>query len=129
MIIAAILMLAPPQPAAGTARSAAVQDEIVVIARKLKEWQGYVRLKNGVAKCKTTKSTKDAVMDKIACDSAILCTTPELEAAYAAIESSDISEAERAGRASEFNRKATECTQTAADAQVTALAEQRAAVQ
>lgn len=127
MIIAAILMLAPPQPAADTARSAAVQDEIVVIARKLKEWQGDVRLKKGVAKCRTIKSTKDAVMDKIACDAAIQCTTPELEADYAALDDAEIPEAERARLAEEFNRKASECAEAAADVRVAELAEQRAA--
>lgn len=65
------------------AAPAPTPQEVVVTARRLKDWRGKASIKAGVSRCRTVKSTGDGELDQIACDSARFCMvkfTPEVEA-------------------------------------------------
>jgi hypothetical protein len=53
-----------------------LQNDIVVIGEKLKRWAANVREVDGKWKCTTKRSTGDAEIDKIGCDSMIHCYPP-----------------------------------------------------
>ena len=71
MLIAA-LALAAAQPAA----EPPVDNEITVIANKLRDWRGNWRLRKGAVTCKTTRSTGDKAVDALGCDAMVACITP-----------------------------------------------------
>lgn len=48
--------------------------EIVVIAEKLRRWRGQARLKGGVFKCRSVVSTGDVAIDAIGCKAMEVCS-------------------------------------------------------
>jgi hypothetical protein len=53
----------------------APQDEIVVVGQRLGTWRGKVSDTLGIKRCKTTKSTGDAEIDRIGCQVLTDCLT------------------------------------------------------
>ncbi|MEA1072556.1 hypothetical protein [Sphingomonas sp. LY160] len=69
--IQAPAMLAPPP-------------EVVVMARRLKDWRGTASANAKGTRCRTVKSTGDADLDRIACDAMRYCMiqlTPDVASA------------------------------------------------
>lgn len=66
------LALAAVQPVA----EPAVDNEIVVIGNKLRDWRGNWRMRKGVLSCKTTRSTGDKAIDALGCDAMVACIAP-----------------------------------------------------
>jgi hypothetical protein len=71
MLIAA-LALAATQPVA----EPPAQNEITVIANKLRDWRGNWRMRKGALSCKTTRSTGDKAVDALGCDAMVACIAP-----------------------------------------------------
>lgn len=93
MLIAALALVAT-QPAA----EAPAENEITVIANKLRDWRGSWRLRKGAVTCKTKGSTGDKAIDAIGCDAMVACITP-LAPRFAEIEAMKASKEELSRRA------------------------------
>jgi len=65
----ALLMAVQDVPAAAPQ----AEEEITVIARKLKAWRGGGKLRKGVFTCKTRNSTGDREIDAIGCAAMQVC--------------------------------------------------------
>lgn len=126
-MIAAMLLVAAAQAVPGTVSQA--EDEITVIARKLKAWRGSMRVRKGVSTCKTRKSTGDREIDAIGCAAMTVCFPrfmPRFEAAL--VDKTLAAEARK--RASEsLNAELTACVGGEHEARTQALADRRAAAQ
>lgn len=72
-MIAALLLIAVQDAPVSAALPA--EDEITVIARRLKDWRGKFNIHDGKASCTTTKSTGDAGVDAVGCGALTLCVT------------------------------------------------------
>lgn len=94
MLIAA-LSLAAAQPVA----EPAVDNEITVIANRLRDWGGRWKLRKGAVVCKTTRSTGDKAVDAIGCDALVICISP-LAPRFAEIEATKAPKEELSRRAS-----------------------------
>lgn len=95
MIIAASLALAAAQPAV----EAPIDNEITVVANRLRDWRGSWRLKKGAVTCKTKSSTGDKAIDAIGCDAMVACVTP-LAPRFAELEASGLPKKDLTSRAS-----------------------------
>lgn len=89
----ATLALVAAQPAV----DAPADDEIVVMGNKLRDWRGSWRVRDGVVKCKTKRSTGDREIDAIGCGAMVTCMTP-LVPQWQEIEDADLPKAELEGR-------------------------------
>lgn len=127
MMLAIFFMMVGQSPVVAAIKADALDEDIVVIGRKMTEWRGYWKLKGDVVTCKTTKSSKNVIADKLACDAIIVCTTQDVISEFTALKDRKILKADRIRRSSDVHRKVTECAQETALTQITALAEQRAA--
>ena len=84
MIVAALLALSAPQVAVPPSMD---EEEIVVMGR-LRKVRFDFRAKDGVmSRCRVTRSTGDAILDRLVCDTARACvsdgqvtTTPQMAA-------------------------------------------------
>ncbi len=74
-----------------------VDNEIVVLGNKLRDWRGSWRVRDGVVKCKTKRSTGDREIDAIGCGAMVTCMTP-LVPQWQAIEDADLPKDELEGR-------------------------------
>lgn len=102
--------------------AATPQQEIVVIGRRLNKWRGKVSGTATGSRCKTTKSTGDRDLDKIACDSLRYCIAiaqPEFQAI------SKVAAAQRSRLLDEVNRKLANCGEEQHQTRVADLVEQR----
>lgn len=63
----------PPSNSPALETAEAEDEMITVIGQRFKTWKGYAKRKDGVWSCQTRKSTKDAEIDKISCDTLIAC--------------------------------------------------------
>ncbi|MBJ7439146.1 MAG: hypothetical protein JHD35_09005 [Sphingopyxis sp.] len=124
-MLAVFFMIAAQPPVVEATKVDALEDDIVVIARKMTEWRGSVRWKGDVVTCKTTKSTKHAMVDQLGCDALIGCTTPDVRAEVDALKDREIPKADRARRGDVVGLKVNECTEEAAQTLVAAWVEQR----
>jgi len=61
------------QGGAGVAAPQSVEEEIVVMGRRLADWRGQATFMNKRPRCKTIKSTGDARIDRIGCDAMTQC--------------------------------------------------------
>ncbi len=93
MLIAALALAA-----AQAAAEPPVDNEITVIANKLRDWRGSWRLRKGAVTCKTKGSTGDKAIDAIGCDAMVACITP-LVLRFAEIEASKASKEEMSRQA------------------------------
>ncbi|MGQ3099989.1 MAG: hypothetical protein ACT6Q5_00970 [Sphingopyxis solisilvae] len=129
MMLAAFFLIAAQPTVADTARADALEDDIVVIARKMTEWRGSVKWNGDMVTCKTTKSTKNAMVDKLGCDAMIFCTTPDVRAEVDSLKDRKISKAERARRGDLVGLQVNECAEERAHILVAAWLEQRRAAE
>ena len=93
MLIAALALAA-----AQAATEPPVDNEITVIANKLRDWRGSWRLRKGAVTCKTKGSTGDKAIDAIGCDAMVACITP-LVPRFAEVEASKASKEEMSRQA------------------------------
>jgi hypothetical protein len=97
-------------------------NEITVVANKLRAWRGNSKLRDGVVTCKTNRSTRDKAIDAVGCDALIQCMTP-LIPQWQAINDADLPRKEAEQR---FNALLSEggvhdCTFKAREAGIAAL--------
>jgi hypothetical protein len=120
-------MIAAQPPVVESTTVDALEDDIVVIARKMTEWRGSVQWKGDVITCKTTRSTKNATVDKLGCDALVGCTTSDVRAEIDALKDRKIPKSDRARRSQVVNLKVNECAEETAQNHINTLAQQRAA--
>ena len=71
MLLVSLALAAPPAPAPElTPRQ---QEEIVVLGRKLETWRGTAHARKGRHECKTSRSSGDPAVDRIACSAMVRC--------------------------------------------------------
>lgn len=119
MTPAAALPLAPPDDMVG--------EEIVVIASKLKDWRASLVEYRGEMRCYTQRSTGDAAIDRIGCQSMLRCYT-RFAAEFVSFKNRDISSNKREAMRKVFLRnRFSACVFEERDAMVAELAAKRAA--
>ncbi len=101
-----------------------VEEEIVVNARRLKDWRGKVVGNAKGSKCRTTKTTGDRGLDRIACDALIYCIA-QASNEFTAIQK--LASAERQRQLDELNRRLATCGNEQQQLRVSYLMEQRKA--
>ena len=104
----------------------AVQEEITVIGRKLRDWRGSLKTRNGTVRCVTRKSTGDREIDQIGCDAMVTCF-PRFEGEFKAVLSTTRDKAARSRMNAEISQRLATCVEQRHDELVQALADQRAA--
>jgi hypothetical protein len=95
------LALAAAQPVA----EPAVENEITVVANRLRDWEGRWKLRKSAITCKTTRSTGDKAIDTIGCDALVQCLTP-LAPQFSALEKAELSQEETTARARALHEEA-----------------------
>lgn len=83
-------------------------EDVVVTARRLKEWRGNAQVRSGSVRCKTVRSTGDRDLDAIACDSLRWCMT-SLTPEAAFLQDKTLPAAERARRTRLLNDRLAAC--------------------
>ena len=99
------------------------EQEIVVTARRLKDWRGRASAGAKGIRCKTIKTTGDRDLDQIACDSMRSCMgrfTPEVVAA------SKLMRAARDARMQDINQRLAACGEEQQKLRVADLLDRRA---
>jgi hypothetical protein len=121
-VLLVLLALAAAQPVA----EPAVDNEITVIANKLRAWQGSWKLRKGAIICKTTRSTGDRLIDAIGCDAMVQCIQP-LAPQWSALNEAKLpkDEANRRADALQKEAKVGECVFARREAGIAALAAAR----
>ncbi|PAX08832.1 hypothetical protein [Sphingomonas lenta] len=104
----------------------AVQEEITVIGRKLRDWRGSLKTRNGTVRCVTRKSTGDREVDQIGCDAMVTCF-PRFEGEFKAVLSTTRDKAVRNRVNTEISRRLATCVEQRHDELVETLADRRAA--
>ena len=119
MTPAAALPPAPPVDA--------VAEEIVVIATRLKDWRASLVESHGDLRCYTQRSTGDAAIDRIGCQSMLQCHA-RFKAEFASFKDRRIPSSKRSTMRKTFLRNEfSSCVFEVRDAMVADLADQRAA--
>lgn len=120
-IAAALLVPAQDAPAAEEEPTA----DIVVIARKLRDWRASVNFREGKGSCKIRRSTGDKDIDQIGCDAMLHCW-PKFVPRYEATRDKGLSAAARTQMIESINRDMTACVEERHTSLSAALAERRA---
>lgn len=107
------------------AEQPAVQEEITVIGKKLRDWRGSLRTKDGVTRCITKKSTGDRDIDQIGCSAMVTCF-PKFEGEFKAVLSTTRDKATRNRMNSEISQRLAACVGERHDRLAEALADRRA---
>lgn len=117
-LLFATLALAAAQPAAEPPAG----DEIVVMANKLRDWRGTWRVRDGVVKCKTKRSTRDRAIDAVGCNALVMCMTP-LVPQWQEIEGAKQSKADLERRLNDLlqSESVSDCFRTAREQGIAAL--------
>ncbi len=121
MMALALLLTAQDATLAQDARA----DEITVIGRKLKDWRGHADFKKGRASCRTRKSTGDAAIDRIGCESTVQCFTA-MQPRFDASQDKALAADERKRRLDALNQELGQCFADKREAMIAALADARA---
>jgi hypothetical protein len=116
-MVAALILAAAAAPA--------VDNEIVVIGRKLKTWRGNLQQVDGDLVCRTRKSTGDAAIDAIGCDGMLACYAP-LQPQLDAIAASDLRRADKNRRIEAAAQSAIPCLDAYHERAIDQLAAERA---
>jgi len=121
-VLVAAIVLAAAEPVA----EPPAENEITVIANKLRDWRGRWRLRKGAVTCKTKGSTGDKAIDAIGCDALVACITP-LAPRFAEIEAMKASKEELARRDNALMSEAGvyDCLFAKREAGIAALAAER----
>jgi hypothetical protein len=120
MIATAIFLLAA-QPAAPAPPGG---DSIVVIGERLKSWRGRVSPTGQAMRCVTERSTRDADIDRIGCDTMVTCITPMRGRIQEAADRRR-PRAERQALEASYSRDLTACFTRERDRRIADLAERR----
>lgn len=117
-LLFATLLLATAQPEAEPPAG----DEIVVMGNKLRDWRGTWRVRDGIVKCKTKRSTGDREIDAIGCGAMVTCMTP-LVPQWQAIEDAKLPKAELERQLNDLlkSAKVTDCFSAARAQSIAAL--------
>jgi hypothetical protein len=118
-VIVLLLAMAPD----GAAAPPAIENEITVIGKRLRDWRAVIRVKNGVPKCSIKRSTGDAAIDAIGCDAMLSCL-PRFAPEFRAIPS-DLDRATRDRRSAEISQRMAACVEARNDVLIAALVAQR----
>lgn len=121
MLALALALALAPDAAAPTS---AIADEITVIGKRLQDWRGVIRTKEGAARCSTRRSTGDAAIDAIGCDAMLTCW-PQFEAEFKAVVVDKTDRATRDRRNAEVGQRMAGCVGARNDALIADLAERR----
>ena len=120
IFLAAVLALAP------AVQSAPTESEIVITARRLKDWRGKASANARESRCRTTRTTGDTTLDQIACDSLRYCMV-RLTPAMVAATDRKLTRAMREQRLAALNREIETCGAEQHRLRVADLVERRAA--
>jgi hypothetical protein len=124
LLAAFFLLQAAPQSAA-QAEQPAPEGDILVIARKLKDWRGEWHLKKGRVTCKTKRSTGDTAIDAVGCAALVTCITPRA-AELQALGDSMQDRAVKQQQITNMMRTLTPCIDASREQGIARLSEQRA---
>lgn len=100
-------------------------NEITVIGRKLKDWRGHADFKHGKASCRTRKSTGDAAIDQIGCESTVQCFAA-MQPRFEASQDKALAADARRQRLAALNQELGQCFADKREAMIAALADARA---
>jgi hypothetical protein len=100
-------------------------NEITVIGRKLREWRGHADFRKGKASCRTRKSSGDAAIDRIGCESTVQCFTA-MQPRFDASQDKALAVDERKHRLETLNQELGQCFADKREAMIAALADARA---
>lgn len=98
--------------------------EIVVIGTRLKAWRGTFRSSGGKISCRTTRSTGDAGVDALGCETMVACLDP-VAAQFDAIAEATKDKAERARRLDALLQTRVPCLNDTRQAGIARLAAER----
>jgi hypothetical protein len=116
LAIALAVQTVAPQPS----------NEVVVTARRLKDWRGQASSNANGSRCRTTTSTGDKELDQVACDSMRWCMG-SLQKEASALNEKGLSRAEREQRGTALNSSLTRCVEDQHQRRVADLLDRRAA--
>ncbi|MBR0552604.1 hypothetical protein [Stakelama marina] len=116
-----LMLQAAPPPAVP---APAVDDEIVVIGKRLRDWRGRFRMHDGKPECRTTRSTGDKAIDAIGCEAMVQCYGP-LQARVEQMTAQVKDKAERTRRLQQIADGQVQCLKDARQAGIAKLAEER----
>jgi len=100
-------------------------NEITVIGRKLSEWRGHADFRKGKASCRTRKSSGDAAIDRIGCESTMQCFTA-MQPRFDASQDKAFAADERKRQLETLNQELGQCFADKREAMIAALADARA---
>ena len=120
-----VLALALIQGAPATVVTGPEEPEIVVIAKKLKNWCGNWKVRKGQMTCKTTRSTGDGEIDAIGCSAILTCYGPQTAQIQAIVDAKDKRDAKNA-RLTALFKETLPCITAARNDGIAALGDRRA---
>lgn len=123
MLLALAIMQAQPTPPT-PALEAETQQEIEVIGQRLANWRGRVSPAGQAMRCITERSTGDPEIDRIGCDTMVVCITPIRSRIQSAHDRSR-SRSERRTLEAAYSRDLTACFTEQHDRRTADLAERR----
>lgn len=127
MAMLALVTMTPAAALPSAPPSDAVEQEIVVIASKLKDWRASLVESRGDLRCYTQRSTGDAAIDRIGCQSMLQCHA-RYKAEFASFKDRRIPSSKRSAMRKTFLRNEfSSCVFEVRDAMVADLADKRAA--
>jgi len=120
LLVALALAAAPP------VAEAPADNEITVVANRLRDWRGTWRMNKGAVTCKTKRSTGDKAIDAIGCDAMVACIGP-LAPRFVELEATELPKEELAGRATALmtEGRVYECLFATREAGIAALVAER----
>jgi hypothetical protein len=127
MAMLALMTMTPAAALPSAPPADAVAEEIVVIASKLKDWRASLVESRGDLRCYTQRSTGDAAIDRIGCQSMLQCHT-RFKAEFASFKDRRIPSSKRSEMRRTFLRNEfSSCVFEIRDAMIADLADKRAA--
>ncbi len=122
MMIVVALLLAQPAPPPPLPPEQ--QQELVVIGQRLANWRGRVSPAGQAMRCVTERSSGDPEIDRIGCDTMVICITPIRSRIQAANDRSR-PRSERQALEAAYSRDLTACFTEQHDRRTAELAERR----
>ncbi|MEG3166431.1 hypothetical protein U1701_17765 [Sphingomonas sp. PB2P19] len=124
--IIALLAIAQTGVSAASTAAPTIQDEIIVIGRKLRNWRGSLKTKGGATRCVTKKSTGDRDIDQIGCDAMVTCFL-KFEGEFRAVLSASRDKISRNSMNADISQRLAACVEERHNKLKEALADRRAA--
>lgn len=124
LIALALLGQAAPALDSSAEQQPSAEQQIVMIGRKLQQWRGRFRAREGQFDCSTTRSTGDADIDAIGCAAAKTCYLPHHSRLIATV-SQAMPRPVRRTTSAEINRELNACHNSERDRLIDELIERR----